>query len=95
MTFLLLRAEYVKLQEKFKDLETRHNLLLADPRIRGGSDKKSSEDSFAFRILNFVESLYDKLDYSDVDIKLKDGSVVKGQRSDQIWAYFSNQIWWD
>ena len=51
----LLRQEYVKLQNKYVDLEQKYNLLVVES--GGGEFEKNS---FVGRLLNSVAELYDK-----------------------------------
>lgn len=51
----LLRQEYVKLQNRFVELEQKYNLLLVES---GGGDFE--KDSFVARLLKSVAELFDK-----------------------------------
>lgn len=60
----LLREEYVKLQNKYFDLEKKHNIALA---VAG----KTNDDSFVCRLLKFVAELFNRDKYSDIAIVLE------------------------
>ncbi|CAG2167793.1 unnamed protein product [Oppiella nova] len=68
----LLREEYVKLQQKYCDLEKRYNLLNASSGV-------VDDNSFVSRLVRNVANLFDKELYSDLTIKLN-GSSIKGHK---------------
>lgn len=77
---LLLREEYVKLQNKYCDIEKKYNLLKA---VKGVID----ENNFVVRLMRSVANLFDKELYSDLIIKLNGNSIfahkfVLSSRSD-------------
>lgn len=81
----LLREQYVKLQAKHADVEHKYGLLLA----ASGSDVQQ-ENSFVFRLLRIVASLFDEPQYSDLKILLSDKTLnghkfVLSARSDR-WS---------
>ena len=53
----LLREEYVKLQNRFADLERRYQVAIA------GSGEGDNEGSFVTRLLRIIADLYDKEQY--------------------------------
>lgn len=78
----LLRDEYSKLQKKYNEIEIKYNAIAA-------SSGNSTEDTFAFRLLNHVSNLYGSSLYSDIKIKLCDKDInahklVLSARSD-LW----------
>jgi ankyrin repeat protein len=80
----LLREQYVKLQAKHAEVEHKYSLLLA----ASGGDVQ--ENSFIFRLLRIVSSLFDEPQYSDLKILLKDKQLhghkfVLSARSDR-WS---------
>ncbi|XP_076453246.1 rabankyrin-5-like [Babylonia areolata] len=81
----LLREEYVKLQNRFADLERRYQVAVA------GSGEGDSEGSFVTRLLRIISDLYDKEQYSDLRVQLEGGHQVHAHkfilqaRSDE-WA---------
>ena len=68
----LLREEYVKLQQKYYEIDKKYNLLNAE---KGVVD----ENSFVSRLVRTVAQLFDKELYSDLTIKLN-GSSIKGHK---------------
>ncbi|XP_044763640.1 rabankyrin-5 [Coccinella septempunctata] len=78
----LLKDEYSKLQKKYNEVEIKYNAMAA-------SSGNSTEDTFAFRLLNHVSHLYGSPLYSDIKIKLYDKDInahklVLSARSD-LW----------
>ena len=67
----LLRSEFSKLQTRYRDLERRHELLLASN--SSSSSSSSNVDCFAVNILKFVSDLHENENYSDVKIHLQNG----------------------
>lgn len=68
---VLLREEYVKLQQRYKTLERNFNVL--------NSTTKLDQDSFVSRLLKIVAELFNRELYSDITIKL-DGETLFGHR---------------
>ncbi|CAH1801017.1 unnamed protein product [Owenia fusiformis] len=68
----LLREEYVKLQNRYADLEKRHQVALA------ASGTVESEN-FVSRLLQTVADLFDKDLYSDLSVQI-DGQYIKAHR---------------
>jgi len=68
----LLREEYVKLQNKYCDIEKKYNLLKAS---KGVID----DNNFVSRLMRTVANLFDKDLYSDLIIKLN-GSSIKAHK---------------
>ena len=68
----LLREEYVKLQQKYCEIEKKYNLLNAE---KGVVD----DNSFVSRLVRTVAQLFDKELYSDLIIKLN-GSTIKAHK---------------
>lgn len=69
----LLREEYVKLQQKYGEIDRRYNVLAAN---RG--DQTNSE-TFVVKLLRTVASLFEQELYSDLTILLQ-GSSVKAHK---------------
>lgn len=77
----LLKQEYAKLQVRHNDIEKKYNNIAASNGF--------SEDSFASRVLNTINRLYDCETYSDIKIRLPNRTVhahkiVLDSRSD-LW----------
>ncbi|CAF0740586.1 unnamed protein product [Adineta steineri] len=68
---VLLREEYVKLQQRHKTLERNFNVL--------NSTTKLDQNSFVCRLLKIVADLFNRELYSDITIKL-DGETLYGHR---------------
>lgn len=68
----LLREEYVKLQNKYFDLEKKYNVALA-------AAGNVNEDSFVCRLLKFVAELFERDAYSDMAIVL-DGTQIRAHK---------------
>ncbi|UJR28238.1 hypothetical protein I4U23_009488 [Adineta vaga] len=68
---ILLREEYVKLQQRHKTLERNFNVL--------NSTTKVDQESFVSRLLKIVAELFNRPLYSDITIKL-DGETLYGHR---------------
>ena len=79
----LLREEYVKLQGKYNELERKHAIAVAaNANAAGGGDGAStpeSSDTFVAKLLNTVANLFDRDDYSDIDLRLAEGKRLKGE----------------
>lgn len=78
----LLKEEYTKLQDKYRDVEGKYNALIAN--------STDNENNFPFRLLKIIANLYDSPIYSDIKILLEDCEVnahklVLSARSD-IWC---------
>ncbi|KAK6190601.1 hypothetical protein SNE40_002431 [Patella caerulea] len=69
----LLKEEYVKLQERFADVEKKYQVALA-------SSGDGGENNFVSKLLGVVADLFDKEQYSDVRILLEGGHQLNSHR---------------
>ncbi|XP_041349199.1 rabankyrin-5-like [Gigantopelta aegis] len=69
----LLREEYVKLQNKYADLERKYQVAVAVVGAGG-------QDSFVAKLLSLVADLFDKEQYSDLIIQLDEGKELKAHK---------------
>ncbi|KAK2174571.1 hypothetical protein NP493_794g01007 [Ridgeia piscesae] len=69
----LLREEYVKLQKQLADVNKKYEVALA----AAGS---TNEDNFVSRLLKTISSLYNNELYSDLTVKLDDGTIIKAHK---------------
>jgi len=86
---LLLREEYVKLQSKHADLQTRYDRLAStgslDPDTADFTSNKStttkdSSVAFVTKVLNFIGNLCNNAEYSDLTVELADGQLLKAHK---------------
>lgn len=68
----LLKEEYTKLQDKYRNIEGKYNALIANT--------TDNEDNFAVRLLKIIANLYDSAVYSDIKIILEDDSVIHAHK---------------
>ena len=90
----LLREEYVKLQGKYNELERKHAIAVAANAAGGGDGASTPEssDTFVAKLLNTVANLFDRDDYSDIDLRLAEGKRLKGEDSKKV-VYFNCFEW--
>ncbi|XP_046578318.1 rabankyrin-5-like [Haliotis rubra] len=69
----LLREEYVKLQNKYADLERKYQVAVA------GSGA-GAQDTFVSRLLKLVADLFDKDQYSDLLVHLEGGQQLRAHK---------------
>lgn len=86
----LLRDEYVKFQAKYSDLQTRFDRLSStvlpvtnvDPDIADFTGPKkpnivnSNDASFISKIIEYIASLFNCQEYSDLSVEFADGKVI-------------------
>ncbi|XP_067934786.1 rabankyrin-5-like [Watersipora subatra] len=69
----LLREEHVKLQGLYEELNRKYEIVSAS------SSQAGEGDGFVFRLLSIIAQLYNKSEYSDVDINI-DGKQIRAHK---------------
>ncbi|XP_025091346.1 rabankyrin-5-like isoform X2 [Pomacea canaliculata] len=70
----LLREEYVKLQNRYADLERRYHMAIA------ASGDGDNDGSFVTRLLRIISEMYNKEQYSDLRVLLEGGHQVHAHK---------------
>lgn len=87
----LLREEYVKLQNKYTEIEKKYNVLVAS------SGDQQTQDTFVSRLLKTVANLFEQELYSDLTINMRQTSIkahkfILSSRSDEWGVLNLNDV---